>query len=212
MEHLSDILLVQAIFLAAVMTPGPDFVVVSTTALSRGRWPGLATAAGTTLGMSVWVAAAMTGITFVFEHLFVLATVLRVAGGLYLLFLGAQLIRRAFRGPGPQAPTVPVKGGGFRAFRRGFLVNLGNPKALVLFTSLAALLVKPGTPSWVLAVSGAGIIATTLVWYAVVVLALTHSRVRVRYQNYRPRLGRLGLERLAGTVLALFGIRLITAE
>jgi threonine/homoserine/homoserine lactone efflux protein len=35
MEHLSDILLVQAIFLAAVMTPGPDFVVVSTTALSR---------------------------------------------------------------------------------------------------------------------------------------------------------------------------------
>ncbi len=207
MEHLADILLIQAIFLAAVMTPGPDFVVVSTTALNRGRWPGLATAAGTTLGMSVWVVAAMTGITFVFEHLFGLATVLRIAGGLYLLFLAAQLILRSFRGATPQALAVPVKGGRVRAFRRGLLVNLGNPKALVLFTSLAALLVKPDTPSWVLTASGAGIIATTLVWYAVVVLALTHSRVRARYQNFRH-----WLDRLAGTVLALFGLRLITAE
>ncbi len=73
-------------------------------------------------------------------------------------------------------------------------------------TSLAALLVKPGTPSWVLSVSGAGIIATTFVWYAVVVLALTNSRVRARYQNFRH-----WLDRLAGTALAIFGIRLITA-
>lgn len=207
MEFLANILLIQAIFLAAVMTPGPDFVVVSTTALARGRWPGLATAAGTTLGMSVWVVAAMTGITFVFEHLFVLASILRIAGGLYLLFLAAQLIRRSFRRAGPQALGVAVKRGGLRAFRRGLLVNMGNPKALVLFTSLAALLVKPGTPSWVLAVSGAGIIATAFVWYAVVVLALTHSRVRSRYQKFRH-----WSDRLAGTVLALFGIRLITAE
>ncbi len=207
MEHLADILLILAIFLAAVMTPGPDFVVVSTTALARGRWPGLATAAGTTLGMSIWVIAAMTGITFVFEHLFVLATVLRIAGGLYLLFLAAQLILRSFRGATPQALAATVKGGRLRAFRRGLLVNLGNPKALVLFTSLAALLVKPSTPSWVLVVSGAGIIATTLIWYTVVVLALTHSQVRARYRNFQP-----WLDRLAGTVLAFFGIRLITAE
>lgn len=204
MEHLTDILLVQAIFLAAVMTPGPDFVVISTTALNRGRWPGLATAAGTTLGMSVWVVAAMTGITFVFEHLFVLATLLRIAGGLYLLFLGAQLIRRSFRRAGPQAMVVAVRGGGLRAFRRGLLVNLGNPKALVLFTSLAALLTNPGTPIWVLMVSGGGIIAATLVWYVVVVLALTHSRIHARYQDFRH-----WLDRLAGTVLAFFGIRLI---
>ena len=203
---MTDILLVQAIFLVAVVTPGPDFVVVSSTALHSGRWPGLATALFTTLGMSVWVLAAMTGITFVFEHLFVLAAALRIAGGLYLIFLAAQLIHRSFRRAGPPAAGGAANVSPWRAFRRGLLVNLGNPKALVLFTSLAALLVEPGTPSWSLAVSGASIIAITLAWYVVVVLGLTHSGVHARYQAFRH-----WLDRLAGAVLAFFGVRLITA-
>ena len=182
MELATNILLVQAIFLATVITPGPDFIVISSTALNSGRWQGLATASGTTLGMSVWVVAAMTGISFVFDHLFVLATALRIAGGLYLLYLAVQLIRRSFRGAPPAAAHETVKRSGWHAFRRGPLVNLGNPKALALFTSLAALLVRPDTPAWALAVSGAGITTITFVWYVTVVLALTYTRIRARHQ------------------------------
>ncbi len=207
MEYLSDILLVQAIFLVAVITPGPDFVAVSTTALNNGRWSGLAAAAGTTLGMSVWVIAAMAGVPFVFEHLVGVATAVRIAGGLYLIFLALQLIRRSFIRTGEGAGGAVTKGGSLRAFRRGLLVNLGNPKALALFTSLAALLVKPGTPVWALAVSGAGILALTFVWYTVVVVALTHPGIHERYRAIRH-----WVNRVAGAALAAFGVRLITAE
>ena len=207
MEHLSAILLVQAIFLAAVITPGPDFIAVSATALNNGRWPGLAAVAGTTLGMSVWVIAAMAGVPFVFEHMVGVAATVRIAGGLYLIFLALQLIRRSFRQGDRETGGALTSSGSLRAFRRGLLVNLGNPKALVLFTSLAALLVKPDTPLWALAVSGGGILALTFAWYAVVVVALTHPGIHRRYRAVRR-----WVDRLAGAALAAFGVRLITAE
>ena len=207
MPYLSDILLVQAIFLVAVVTPGPDFVVISAAALRSGRWTGLATVAGTTLGMSVWVLAAMVGFSYVLAHMAVLASVLRVAGGLYLLYLGVQLIRSSFQRPNKAAGAGAAGGSPWRGFARGLLVNLGNPKALVLFTSLAALLVKPNTPAWVLSVSGAGILVLTFIWYLIVVLMLTHPGVHARFRAVQH-----WFNRLAGATLAAFGIRLIAAD
>ena len=78
-------LFVTLILVAA--SPGPAFVMVSQQALSHSRKAGLFAAAGLTVGSLVWVAMVLFGIAVIMREAAWLYTGLRIAGGLYLIYL-----------------------------------------------------------------------------------------------------------------------------
>ena len=84
----------------------------------------------------------------------------------------------------------------------GFLVTLTNPKAVVLFASVFATSVTAATPAWLMALMIGLVVASSLVWYAIVALFMSSGPVMRRFQNARHR-----IERAAGVCFVLIGGR-----
>jgi RhtB (resistance to homoserine/threonine) family protein len=188
----------------AVASPGPSFVLVAQVAASRSRAAALVATAALTLGAALWAAAALFGLQSLFKHADWLYLALRVGGGLYLLWLGYQLIRHAGRGElaapsGEQPSATDMRG----IFWKALLVQLSNPKVIVFFSGImAALLPRDLSPQ--AAVIVVMIVAfNEFVWYALVSLLFSGGRARQLYRG-----ARAWIERVTGGVLAVLGLRL----
>lgn len=192
-----------------VVLPGPDFALVSRVALLEGVAAGSAAACGVALGISVHTICAIIGISAIIAASAPLFALLRYAGAAYLFWLGIQSFRRDAPARTPEgfpgAPPVPSRQPQVRrAFRRGFLTNALNPKAVLIFlTLLPQFMVRDVHPSLQLLEMGAIIAVLCLVWYLLLVRVL--GRARRAFGN--PRFQRW-LHRLTGTVFLAFGIRL----
>ena len=83
---------VFAIFIPALILPGPDFVAVVRSSMTRGAAAGLATTCGVTLGLGMYAALSLVGLSAVLVQYQWLAVAVRVAGGCYLAWLGFRLL------------------------------------------------------------------------------------------------------------------------
>jgi len=130
--------------LVATASPGPATLAIAGTSMASGRRYGLALAAGVTTGSLAWSVAAAAGLSVVMLANAWVFEVLRYAGAAYLLFLAFKSARSALR-PGA-APAIKTAAPSLAtAYRRGLLLHLTNPKAILFFGSLYAVGVPAGT-------------------------------------------------------------------
>lgn len=122
------------------ITPGPDTALVLRNAMRHG-WPaGVRTGAGSATGLLLWGLAACAGVAMVLAASARVFTALKLAGAVYLGYLGARMLWRAWRNRGRcgaaalPAPRPAVSAG--TLFRQGLVTNLLNPKAAAFFTAL----------------------------------------------------------------------------
>lgn len=120
-----------ASFLLAV-TPGPGVLYIVARSLAMGRQSGLASVAGVALGNFGNALAASLGLAALFAISSMAFTIVKYAGALYLVYLGAQALRGS-RGPASAATVAPHGVG--RVFRDGFVVALLNPKTTIFFAA-----------------------------------------------------------------------------
>lgn len=90
---LENVLLYIPAAVLIVLMPGPDFAVITKTALVRGRTAGVICSAGVACGLLVHTTLAALGISAVVAHSVTLFTVLKWVGAAYLFWLGIQAIR-----------------------------------------------------------------------------------------------------------------------
>src|SRR5262245_1700809 len=94
-----------------------------------GRPVGLSTAGGIATAQVMWTAATAAGLAALLVAWRPAFDALRLVGAAYLLFLGARMLRDAFRARTHDAATArPAARGPRRAYRQGLLSNLSNPK------------------------------------------------------------------------------------
>ena len=93
MEFLPIIAAILLVDFLALISPGPNFVLTTSAAVSKSRRHAVWTASGIAMGSLCWAAAAALGIASVFEALPVLGFVLKVLGIAYLIYLGSKLLR-----------------------------------------------------------------------------------------------------------------------
>jgi threonine/homoserine/homoserine lactone efflux protein len=191
-----------------IVAPGPDTALTIRNTLGGGRRGGLATALGVATGQAVWTVATSAGVAALLVASASAFTTLRLAGAVYLVWLGAQALWAATRG-GSEAGRVGdldrARGlPPWVAFRQGVVSNLGNPKMAVFFTSLLPQFVPTGHASFsALIALGFLFCAMTLGWlvaYAVLV---------ARAGDILRRLGvRRAIEAVTGLALLALGARL----
>lgn len=117
-----------------IVIPGPSVLFVVGRALAHGRGTALATVCGNAAGSLVVAACVAAGIGGLVARSAPVFTAVKLAGAVYLVWLGVQAFRR--RGTLASALTASLAdagGTGPRALRQGFVVGVTNPKALILF-------------------------------------------------------------------------------
>lgn len=186
------------IWVIAVISPGPDLVVVLHRSLV-GRRHGVATAVGVVAGIAIWLAAAFAGLAALVRVYPQIMTGLQVAGGLLLASLGVLGLRGWWRsragaglvdgnpdGPVSPAPDRPDPRLPGTDFARGLATNLANPKALVFFGAVLTPFLSGEVPPGQSVVLVAGMIAVALVWFCSLAVAASHRRVNERVGRVLP--------------------------
>jgi threonine/homoserine/homoserine lactone efflux protein len=129
-QHL--LMLFVATTTIAMVIPGPDMLFVLGCGMRGGPREGLLATAGVATSEAVHVAVAAAGLAALFLAVPAAFTVVRVGGAAYLIYLGVEMIRHRKDRRG-EAPVVGGRMPGRRAYLRGLLTNLLNPK-MVTFT------------------------------------------------------------------------------
>ena len=201
---LTTLLSVAALHALVLIIPGPDVLLVSQVAVARSRRAALLAGAGVVCGIACWAALALLGIGVLFQNFAFVHGVIRVAGGLYLLYMAYTLWRSSF---GAQAQTAhtPAPAGDLKAFRSGFLTNIANPKAAIFFGSVFSSVLPAHSGAGLKLGAFAVIVTLSVLWFALVALSMSTARLQAAYLN-----ARRGIDRVAGTVMAGFGALLLT--
>jgi len=203
--------LLQFSLLAALLTitPGLDTALVLHSVLRFGRRTAFATALGICTGSFIWGVAAAVGVAALVAHVHVAYIALKIVGGLYLAWLGARMLWKFFRGEYPQldeteATDAAATRSPWRAFGRGLVSNLLNPKVAAFYVAVLPLFIPEGVNPAGMGAALAGVHAVeSIVWFAAIIFG-AHS---VR-KWLKSRKAQRSIHGVTGLTLVGFGVAL----
>jgi RhtB (resistance to homoserine/threonine) family protein len=200
----TNILTVTIIGILAVMTPGPDFLIVTRNSLFYSKRAGLCTAFGVTVGTIWWVAASLLGISLIISKTVLVFDVLKWFGAVYLVYLGIKSFRTKRNVPVEESGgKMPESISSFRAFLTGLGTNALNPKAALFFVSFFSIIITPTTPNLLRLAYGLEISLIALLWFSLLATVLSTSKVKGFFERVS-----VWLDRITGTILIALGIKL----
>lgn len=204
MTPLAALFAILGALLVGAISPGPSFVFVVRTAVAQSRADGLAAAVGMGVGAALFGALALLGLRTLMTEAAGLYTALKIAGGIYLLYLAYRIWR------GAKEPVEVARDGTGgrsnlgRSFGLALATQMSNPKIIAVFGAVFAALLPAERPLWLDLALPALIFVQETGWYALVALAFSSSRPRALYLG-----AKLWIDRFAGAVIGALGIRLI---
>ena len=138
-----------------LIIPGPTTLTVISYSISHGRRANVPLVAAVALGDSTALVFSLLGLGALLATSAFWFTVVKWAGGLYLLYLGIKLLGAGIAPPALAAPAAP--GSRWRLFSNTYLVTALNPKGIVFFVAFLPQFIQPGAAVtqqlWVLAVT-----------------------------------------------------------
>ena len=203
--------LLQFAVVAALLTviPGLDTVLVLRTAISRGRGPAFATAAGICTGTVAWGVAAALGASALLAASETAFTVLKIAGACYMAFLGISMFIRTFR-RGPSMPTelVQAAGSARAPFLTGVTTSLLNPKVGVFYMAMIPQFLPQDVPPLLMGVLLPLVHNVEgMLWFAGIIVATHYARRWLQ----SPAVGQ-ATDRIAGVVLVAFAAKIAASK
>ena len=203
MNYTSVLLTLAGVLMLSVMSPGPNFVVVTSTAIASRR-AGIATGLGLAAASGTWALIAIAGLSLLLAHVSWIHAVLRLVGAAYLVWLGLKMMLTARR-PLPTGERLATSG--WSAGKRGYLVSMTNPKAIAFYGSIFALLIPAHAPFWFGAVVVVMAVAISCGWYCSVALLASHPAVRQLLVRRKAV-----LDTITGALLMGLGARLLAGS
>lgn len=200
---------VAAIWAIACITPGPNTLLVIRYCLTAPRKVAIVAASGTVTGTFFWGMAGWLGINVLFQAAPFAYQALKIAGGLYLLWLGVKVFLDLRRTPGAPADLaaarveIPLK----TAYRMGLATNLANPKSALFVASLFAATMPAGTPFYLGFAAIIEMMLISAVYYTGLIGLITHPSVAAGYLKAKRKID-FGV----ATVFVGFGTRLLLSQ
>ena len=175
---------VGLIHLVALVSPGPDFVVVCRNSFLYSRTIGIYTAVGFGLGICVHISYAVFGLSWLIANNELIFTVIQYLGAFYLMLIGIQSMRSFQSQIGQETTTASSRISPFRAVRIGFITNVLNPKATLFFLGLFSTMLNPTVGELTLVVIAVLLVVTTILWFSLVALLISHMRFTTVLKRY----------------------------
>lgn len=175
-----------AVALGMVCAPGPNMIYLISRSVTQGKLAGMISLFGVMLAFVVYIVATMMGLSALFLTVPILYSMIKWAGAVYLLWLAWKAIRpgsgsdRNILEPQSLAIESPKK-----LFIMGFMTNLLNPKAAVLYVSLLPQFIDPARGSVLMQSATLGLLQISISFIVNLLIILVASQV-VSWFGKRP--------------------------
>ena len=188
----------------AMIAPGPDMLFILGCGMRGGPRSGLLATAGVATSEIVHVSLAAAGLAALLAAVPVAFAVVRVAGAGYLIYLGVQLIRR--RGRQDEPPPADPAISGRRAYLRGLLTNLLNPKMVTFTIAFLPQFIDPALGHVWLQFAVLGVILVAMEFVVDGTVGVLAGRIGGWLR--RRRAARRGVDIATGSIFIGLGVRL----
>lgn len=135
----ANLLIAYSAYFVGTASPGPSNLAIMSIASTSGRRAAFAFAAGVMSGSFYWAMLAALGLSAALTAYSGFLIGVKICGGLYLLWLAFKSGRAALRPPVRASSTDASGQSGRKLYARGALLHLTNPKAILVWMSVAAL-------------------------------------------------------------------------
>ncbi|WP_044874244.1 LysE family transporter [Pseudomonas sp. LFM046] len=205
MDYIGALLAISGVLVLSVVSPGPNFAIVTSTATLRSRRAGVATGLGLAAASATWALLAVAGLGLIVMQVEWVYAGIKLAGAAYLIWIGAKMIFGARK---PQATTSDaLESSAFAAARKGYLVSMTNPKALAFYGSIFAVMVPAHAPDWFYAAIVAIAAGVSGLWYCGMAVLFSSPAVRGGFMRFKAV-----FETLMGVFLVGLGGRLLLSR
>ncbi|MBW9065558.1 LysE family translocator [Rhizobium herbae] len=208
LPYLPQLMVAWGAYLIATASPGPAVLAIIGTSISRGRSSGVALALGVLTGSYIWAMLTAAGLSALIRSYGQALVILKIAGGLYLLWLAFHALRAALRKEPPRdiaenegAPSL------HRLYLKGLGIHLTNPKAIFNWIMLVSLGMPKDAPVGVTAAFIAGCMVLGVAVFTGFALLFSLGAVNRVYRK-----ARRGIEGAMAGFFAFAGLRLLTAK
>jgi threonine/homoserine/homoserine lactone efflux protein len=204
--YLPGFMAAYAILLVGASSPGPAVAMLMGLSLQQGRTPALIACAGIACGSATINVLTLLGVGLVLSQAAWAMVTLKLVGAAYLAWLAWGAFRKALHPPRIEAARVAPQ----RApalFRKGYLLQVTNPKAIAFWLAISALATTDGAPTGVLAFFVASMAAISFACHAAWALALSANPVRAAYTR-----ARAWIEGALGAFFAFAAVTLATSR
>jgi amino acid exporter len=204
--YLPGILLAYSACLLGLASPGPNVLAVLGTAMGEGRRAGIALALGIGAGSVLWALLTAAGLSALLASYAAALTVIKIAGGLYLLWLSFKAFRAAASAHAI-ATTVDRQKSPRAYVLRGLAIQMTNPKAVLAWIAIMSLGLRHDAPLWVVGAIVVGTSALSLaIHYLYAVAFSTPAMVRLYGRARR------AIQATLGVFFGFAGVKLLASR
>lgn len=193
---------IAGVFLLACLSPGPVWVVVTSTSIAVSRRAGILSGLGAAAATLTWATLAMMGVGM-FAQLAWLTIGIKLAGAIYLVWIGIRMILGARRSAVRAGSLAVGSHGGWIAWRRGYLASITNPKAAAFFGSVFVVMLPAHGPGWVYAVVPPLLAIVSAAWHCSLAVIFSATVIQTRYCRAKRR-----IDTAVGSIMVVLGVRL----
>ena len=201
----NSILTLMVIHFIATVSPGPEFMLISKEALTKGRKAGFVSLAGTLSGLGIHILYSALGLAAVLASSPQALLAIQILGGSYLIYLGIKGLGAQPATAEQNKETKTLSSASYwQIFRAGFICDVLNPKAPVYYVTLFTLVLSPDMPTQHLIIYAACIAAIHASWFTLVVLLLSTPAINQRFKQISH-----WIDRVLGGAMVLIGGKVI---
>ncbi|KHJ67943.1 amino acid transporter [Pantoea rodasii] len=203
-----ELILIYTTYFVATASPGPSNMAIMGTAMKKGRGAALALASGVIGGSMMWALLAACGVLTVLATFAQLLIVLKIGGGLYLLWLAFKAGKSALRRPDATEFMASGEKPAFgKLFRQGILMHVGNPKAILTWVAIMSVALKPDAAASTLPMIIAGCAGICVLVFCGYAVLFSTSVMAAFYRRIRR-----GLDALLACCFAVAGLKLVLSR
>ena len=206
MESLMILGSIALALMLGAMSPGPTFIYVAKNSIAISRKHGLFTALGTGTGAAIFGLLAVLGLQALLLAVPSAYLMLKICGGLYLLWLAYKIIKHAKEPVGSVDGTAHMMSYR-RAYLSGLITQMSNPKIAIVLASIFTALLPKDIPTYYYVVLPMLCFFIDAGWCSLVAVALSADKPRRIYLRFKAI-----FDRIAGGLMIMVGLKLILGK
>ena len=201
-----EFIALTSLIILAVISPGPDFIIVTKNALNYNRAAGIYTALGVGCGAILLATASALGIGIIITKSVMLFSIFKFAGAIYLIYLGLKTFfaqsEKHVSVANNSKRSLSISSS--KAFKQGLLCSSLNPKAMLFFTALFTAIFELNPLMFVKFAYAVEVAFLYFIWFVLLSYLITQPNIKTTLDK-----AQFYINKILGVLLIALGIHVM---